>query len=556
MKTFLKFALKPQWKIILIILILTMVQTSLQLSILDLFSLSLKYVKTKNIDGVMHNGSVMVIMTVILVLLLTATTILSNRVSTNAAYRTRQKIFHILTYLPLEEINNFKHTGLMVRTTRGVFSEQSFILFLLRDILPLPYITFGVIIELYLIRPIFALHFIIYFTVFLLLLFLFKMNKVVKVYFKAKKTFGTINQLVREKILGAKTVRIFQKQKFENEKFKKAGLNSYDKSIKYLLNQYYIAPLILLTFDMTIVILLAVMYKVSLKPNVADTFVINFVMGIQFVLYFISNLTFLQAFVEKWPKSYATSVRIEEVLKIEDKIYEKENKIKKSDFKGIEFKNVKFKQENHEIIKDVSFKIPSGSTVAIVGEASSGKTTLMYLLDKLLLLNEGEILIDGFDINDCASKDVRSRISFAMQKDFILNDTILNNIKMGDESITEDIVLDSCRKTGLDELLRNENLDLDSIIPENESNISGKFKNKLTLTRAIAHNRDIYIFDDYRYQMENKTNIILTQNACQITDVDHIIVLKSGKIVGEGNHEKLIRECSTYQKLYFRGEAC
>ncbi len=550
MKTFLKFALPPQKNNLIIIIILTIMQTIFQIGIIRYLEVSLNCIKTENISGVLNNGVIMLCFTAILMIILIALVIITNNVVTEIGYNTRKKIFHIINHVRLEDLNSIRHTGLISRASRGPYTEQEFILFLIRGLISAPIITIGVIIGLNTINNDFATLFTIS-VILTVLIIRIKIEKVTEIYFIAKKTYGKINFLFWEKILSAKTIRIYKKQDFEKEQFTKAAENSFIKTINYLLSQYYLAPTIMLFYNIIIVISMLFLLN-DYHSNILLSYsaVTDSMIIIQYLLYFTSSLSFVPKFIEIWPKAYATSVRMESVLNLEHKTYETENKVKKSDFKGIEFRNVSYTLNNQKILNDISFKIPSKSTVAIVGDTSSGKTTLMCLLDKLYELNEGEILIDGIDINDSYSKDVRNKISFAMQTNYVLNDTVYNNIIMGDKTITEEEVIIACEKTGLSDLFIEENKNLKSEIDENGSNISTDFKKKLSLTRAIAHDRDIYIFDEHNYIVENKTNILLTKNIEEIKDINRIIVLEEGRLAGIGNPRELISNCLSYQNLY------
>ncbi len=553
MRKFLKFALNSQKKYITIIIILTLIQTILQLSIFQYVNVSLNLVKTADIASIMVNGKIMVIITFLLMVTLSINVFLINKVTSEIAFNTREKIFHILTRLPAKELNKFKHSGLIAKSIRGVFTEQRFIMLLLKNLIPVPFVTIGVIIEISLLYRDFAIAFTL-FIIISAILIRYKMKKVTELYFEVKNTYTTLNYSFREKILSARTLKIFQKQDYEKQKFKEACDKSYEKNTKYLLSQYYVPSVIMFSYNIIIVLLLIfILGDYQIYHILAFHDVKNGVMVIQYLIYFTATLSFIPSTIELWPKSFSTAVQIEEILDLEDKIYETENKVKKSDFNGIEFKNVCFTHENKEILKDISFEIPTKSTIAIVGGTSSGKTTLMHLLDRLYELKEGDILIDGYSINDCLSKEVRNKISYAMKKNLILNDTIYNNITMGDKSITEEDVIAACEKTGLEYFLKRENMDLNSKLYENGTNIVPDFRQKITLTRAIAHDRDIYIFDEQFYIVENKTNIILTKNIKKIKDIDSIIVLEKGKIVGKGSHQELLETCLAYQKLYSGG---
>ena len=383
-----------------------------------------------------------------------------------------------------------------------------------------------------------------------------KLRKITNFYFEVKKTYGRINFLFREKIAGLKTIKVFKKKLFERKKFDEAITASYNTSLRFQLDQYYISPLFIFISDVFVVILLIYLFDFTLDPSTTivnhpahyNTFV-DIVIIIQYIIYFASTLLSLHDFIENWPKGYSSANRIEELLDLEEKTIENKSKTLKSNFKGIEFRNVSFNNDNYDIIKDISFKIPDKSTVAIVGGYSSGKTTLMYLLDGLYDADEGEILIDGYDINDLADDELKGKINFALQKNLIFNDTVYNNITLGNKLTTKNDVVKACNDSGLSDLF-NDELNLDTVILENASNISNGFKKKIILARSIVRDKEIYIFDESDYRVEDKTNIILTKNIEQIKDIGHIIVLDKGRIAGEGNHEELLNNCLVYQELY------
>lgn len=236
MKTFLKFALPPQKNNLIIIIILTIMQTIFQIGIIRYLEVSLNCIKTENISGVLNNGVIMLCFTAILMIILIALVIITNNVVTEIGYNTRKKIFHIINHVRLEDLNSIRHTGLISRASRGPYTEQEFILFLIRGLISAPIITIGVIIGLNTINNDFATLFTIS-VILTVLIIRIKIEKVTEIYFIAKKTYGKINFLFWEKILSAKTIRIYKKQDFEKEQFTKAAENSFIKTINYLLSQ-------------------------------------------------------------------------------------------------------------------------------------------------------------------------------------------------------------------------------------------------------------------------------------------------------------------------------
>lgn len=555
MKEFLKFAFRPHRLKLLAILIFSLLQTYLQLEIINLFKSALNHVKTENLALLNADGLSMLIYSAILIVSMIAIVYLANDLTVEIAHELREKLFHIMVHLPQQKVNSFSSTDFMNRPTREIYLAQNFIQILLKNVLIIPFVTVGIIIEILLIDKEFALFFTI-FVLIVTLIIIYKLKNVTDFYFKVKKTYGKINFLFREKIAGLKTIMAFKKKFFEREKFNEAINESYDKSVEFQLDQYYISPLFILISDLFIVALLIYLFDFSINPNIPilnhvthyNEF-INITIIIQYMLYFASTVLILQKIIDIWPKSYAASIRIEEILALEDEIIENKSRTSKSEFKGIEFRNVSFKSDEHEIIRNISLKIPDKTTVAIVGPYSSGKTVLMYLLDGLYEINEGEILIDGIDITDLTSSELKGKINFAMQKNFIFHDTVYNNIALGDKAVTKDDVFKACDATGLSELF-DDSVNLDTVIFENTTKVSNGFKKKIMLTRSIVHEKDIYIFDEHDYRVENKTNIILTKNIEQIKDIGRIIVMDKGQIVGEGNHDELLKNCLVYHELY------
>ncbi len=255
-----------------------------------------------------------------------AVSFLSTRVASKAAYTIREKIFHILMNLPDEEIANFKISGLTTRSTRGMSSEQGFIVIILTQLMLIPVTLTAIIYEIALIDGTYAIFFLSFVGV-IALLVIFRMKQIVKIFFRAKKTYGKLNLMFLSKITDIALKIPFNKQEYEVE-FEKACENSYDKNVKYILSQYYLGPVLLwgLYAGLYAVVLITFAminsgYTIGFETDsVIDSFII-----LIYVAYFVSTLTFVPALIDRWPRAYATSVRLEEVLNIEDKIIKSEN---------------------------------------------------------------------------------------------------------------------------------------------------------------------------------------------------------------------------------------
>ncbi len=203
------------------------------------------------------------------------------------------------------------------RSTRGMYSEQGFIILMLQHFLIIPFVFIGITVEIAFIDKIFATLFAA-FTITVSIILILRLNQITEIYFKAKKTYGKLNVLFMSKITNLANNIPFKKHEDRNE-FKKACDDSYDKNIKYQLSQYYLGHVLLLVLDVAIVILLAMMSS-GFHIGFEAKSTIDSVIIIQYLLYFLTTLAVVPTLIERWPRSYATSVRLEEVLTLEDKI--------------------------------------------------------------------------------------------------------------------------------------------------------------------------------------------------------------------------------------------
>ena len=203
------------------------------------------------------------------------------------------------------------------RSTRGMYSEQGFIILMLQHFLIIPFVFIGITVEIAFIDKIFATLFAA-FTITVSIILILRLNQITEIYFKTKKTYGKLNVLFMSKITNLANNIPFKKHEDRNE-FKKACDDSYDKNIKYQLSQYYLGHVLLLVLDVAIVILLAMMSS-GFHIGFEAKSTIDSVIIIQYLLYFLTTLAVVPTLIERWPRSYATSVRLEEVLTLEDKI--------------------------------------------------------------------------------------------------------------------------------------------------------------------------------------------------------------------------------------------
>jgi ATP-binding cassette subfamily B protein len=234
----------------------------------------------------------------------------------------------------------------------------------------------------------------------------------------------------------------------------------------------------------------------------------------------------------------------------------------------ITFNNVSYTYEDSQVeaLKDVSFRIEQGKTLAILGRTGSGKTSVINLVARLFDADSGDILIDGIPIKEVNLFDLRNSIGFVPQDAFLFSDTIRNNIKIGKEDATDEEVIQAAKDAYIDHNIQEFSKKYDTLIGERGVTLSGGQKQRISIARALISEPKILIFDDCLSAVdteteeiilnnlnrvrEGKTTIIVSHRPSSVKNADKIIVLHEGQIVQRGTHNTLINISGYYQDIY------
>lgn len=265
-------------------------------------------------------------------------------------------------------------------------------------------------------------------------------------------------------------------------------------------------------------------------------------------------------------KGDAAAERIFEVLETKSTIVDAENAITKPDFEeAVEIQNISFRYEEENVLKNFSIKVPKGSTVALVGQSGSGKSTIANLVTRFYDVNEGAIMIDGVDIRQMTKKSLRNLMGLVTQDSILFNDTIRNNVGLGKDNATDEEIMEALKIANAWEFVKNLPLGLDTNIGDSGNKLSGGQKQRLSIARAVLKNPPIMILDEatsaldteserlvqkaLENMMKNRTSIVIAHRLSTIQNADKIVVMQRGQIVEQGKHEELLAKKSTYQKL-------
>ncbi|MFX1387305.1 MAG: ABC transporter ATP-binding protein [Promethearchaeota archaeon] len=390
-------------------------------------------------------------------------------------------------------------------------------------------------------------------------------KKLKPIFLETRNSFGDLTTTIRENIVGAQVIRIFSTQTKEYKKFKKNNNRFYKASINSIkFNSLYMPSVYIIIGVMTIFALFigGIRFINGLLDLEAVVTLLSYIASLGFPLMMLGQimLVYIQA--------DAALTRVRDILDSSPEIKDIPNALPISNLRGdIEFDNVSFGYaSDHRILKNITFKIPAGKKLAILGTTGSGKSTIINLIPRFYELNEGIIRIDKIDIKNYQLNDLRKKIGIVAQETFLFNKTIAENIAYGKEDASIEEIIEVSKISDLHDFIVKLPKGYESIVGERGTRLSGGQKQRLSIARALLTKPKILILDDstssvdveteYKIQqaltriMKDITSIIITQRISTIRGVDYILILDRGRVVGYGTHNELIRSNVLYKQIY------
>jgi ATP-binding cassette subfamily B protein len=374
-----------------------------------------------------------------------------------------------------------------------------------------------------------------------------------------------LTAFTQEFFSGINVIKAYGIEKYSLKDFDELATESKEKNISLSKVQAFFFPLMVLLIGVSNIIVIYVGGMRYINGQIESIGVIA-----EFIIY-VNMLTWPVAVVG-WVTSIiqeaeASQKRINEFLQIEPEIQNPANSHISIDG-NIEFKNVSFIYDDTNIkaLDNISFKLPNGETLAILGKTGSGKSTIAYLIARLYDVTSGQLSIDGKPITEINLDDLRNSIGFVPQEAFLFSDTIKNNIKFGDENATDSVIENAAKNAHVHENIIQFSKGYETLVGERGVTLSGGQKQRVSIARAIIKNPQILIFDDclsavdteteeiilnnLKKVSKDKTTIIISHRVSSAKNADHIIVLDKGKIIQQGNHDSLVNQEGFYQDLY------
>jgi ATP-binding cassette subfamily B protein len=476
----------------------------------------------------------------------------------------RASIFHRVGTFSQREVQDFGAPSLITRETNDVQQVQMLVLLSCTLMVMAPIMMVGGVIMA--MREDLGLSWLIGVTVPVLAIALaFIISKMVPSFRVMQVKIDEVNRLLREQITGVRVVRAFVREPLETERF--AGANADLTAVATRAGRWQAAmfPTVMVVANVASV---AVLWFGGHRVGSGEMQVGALTAYLAYLMQIVMSVmmgTFMMMMI---PRSAVCADRIMEVLETETSVALHDEPVTELPRRGtLEFEGVEFSYPGADapVLRDLSFSVEPGRTVAVIGSTGAGKSTLVNLVPRLFDVTEGSLRIDGVDVRRLAPALLWSLIGLVPQKAYLFSGTVRSNLLHGKPEATDEELWEALEIAQADDFVREMPDGLDSPITQGGTNVSGGQRQRLAIARAVIRRPEIYLFDDsfsaldlatdarlraaLRPVTRDSTVLIVAQRVTTIRDADQILVMEDGAVVGRGTHHSLLDDCPTYQEI-------
>ena len=492
------------------------------------------------------------------------------KLAATVAQRMRADVFDKVQSFGMNEIKKFSVPSLITRSTNDITQIQLTVAMGLQVIVKAPVMAIWAIVTILGKSWEWSLATAVAVIV-LMLLIAFIVIFALPRFRKIQTLTDNVNRVTRENLTGLRVVRAYNAEAFESKKFEKANQELTGTNLVVNRLMAILSPgMQLMVSGLSLAIYWIGAYLIN-AADVANRLVLfsDMVVFMSYSMLIVMSFVMLTMIFIMLPRAVVSAKRIGEVLNTKPSIIDGKGDVAPTEQGTVEFKNVSFKYPNADeyVLKDISFKVNKGDTVAFIGSTGSGKSTLINLVPRFYDVTDGEVLVDGVNVKDYKQADLLNKIGYVSQKAVLFSGTVRSNICYGNNGKPEptDDEINNALSISQASFVSKMPDGLDSHIAQGGTNVSGGQKQRLSIARAIARKPEICIFDDsfsaldYRtdkklrdaLRKKNKgvTNLIVAQRIGTIKDADTIVVLDNGTMAGCGKHEDLLKNCKVYKEI-------
>ncbi len=374
-----------------------------------------------------------------------------------------------------------------------------------------------------------------------------------------------LNTFTQESFSGISVIKSYGLEPLTNDNFVELSNGSKQKNLDLVKVQAFFFPMMVLLIGVSNTLVIFIGGRQVISGEIENIgIIVEFLLYVNMLTWPVATVGWVTSIIQQ---AEASQARINEFLKEEPQIKNLQKNIEPI-LGDISFKNVTFTYEDTHItaLKNLSFTVSRGETLAIIGKTGSGKSTILELIGRLYDSNQGEILIDGKNIREINLYNLRNCIGYVPQDAFLFSDSIKNNIRFGKTDATDQEVIEAAKNASVHKNIKKFSKGYDTVLGERGITLSGGQKQRVSIARAIIHDPQILLFDDCLSAVDteteekilnnlfkiskNKTTIIVSHRISSAKNADKIIILEDGAISQQGSHHELLQQEGYYKKLY------
>ncbi len=567
----LRYLSKKDWILTIVSCLFIVSNVYCELEIPEIMSKITNIIVTNGtVEDVLINGLYMLGFAVASVCSIVIAKFFSSKVAMGLGRKIRSEVYGKVVDFSDAEIKHFSTASLITRTTNDVTQVQNVVAMGMTLLVKAPVMSIMAITKIVSINVSWSLAVAI--AVLLILITLLVIVFVALPRFKKVQILtDNLTRVTREGLTGARVVRAFNAEEYQSEKFEKANSEIAGNHLFISKVMSLIDPTMTIVMNglpLSIYIIGAILIHGAVgidKLSIFENMIVFSTYAIQIIMSFIALIMIFMSL----PRAQVSAKRIKEVLETESAIIDGKGTDKPIKTGEIQFVNVGFKYPDAEeyVLHDISFKVQQGETVAFIGSTGSGKSTLINLVPRIYDATEGQVIVDGVNVKDFTVEQLNNKIGYIAQKAVLFSGTVKSNVTLGfkDGEKPTEANVEKAIEIAQAKFVYDLPEGVYSRIDQGGKNVSGGQKQRISIARALARDPEILIFDDsfsaldyktdkalreaLRKKAANTTCLIVAQRIGTIKNVDKIIVLDKGSIVGEGTHDELMANCKIYKEI-------
>ena len=480
----------------------------------------------------------------------------------------RSAVFRHISSLSHAELDRFSTPSLINRVTNDINQLQYAVAMLIRLVIRAPFLCIGGIVMAMFIDWRLALVIVVAIPL-LVLLMVLVMRRTVPLHRDTQGKLDGMTRVLRETLSGVRVIRAFAKTGQERERFEAAADSHTDAAVRVGKLSAVLNPGTQLIMNLAI---LAIVWFGGVRVEAGGMTTGEIIAFINYVNQILLALTVVANLVVTFTKAYASAGRVLEVLDASPSVTDpQDGGVRDGDpaAPAVEFRHVDFSYGGDPVLSDISFAVPSGAMVGIIGGTGAGKSTLIQLLLRFYDVTAGEVLVQGVDVRRYALDALRHKVGLVAQQNELFSGTVAENIRWGKEDADDGQVQAAAALAQADEFIRRMDDGYEAVVERGGANLSGGQRQRLTIARALVRQPDILVLDDASSALDYATDaalrrairgirrdggqgltvLMVSQRVSTIKTADLILVLDDGRLAGAGTHEELLAGCEAYREI-------